>query len=94
MSDNETGMYTQSNIYLENREKLRLTGVKDVDNFDDFNICAKTQKGDILICGENLKISKLDVESGELFVDGMINSFLYQDNIAQKSTSIFGRLLK
>ena len=93
MNENE-GIYTQSNLYIHNREKLRLTGVKDVDNFDDFNISAKTQKGDLVITGENLKIAKLDVDSGELLVDGLIQSVFYSESTPQKSTSFFGRLMK
>ena len=92
MSENEN-IYTQSNLYIENREKLRLTGVIDVDNFDDFNIGVKTHKGDIVISGNSLKIAKLDVESGELLVDGTINSLFYNES-QTKSGSFFGRLLK
>ena len=93
MSENEN-LYTQSDIYIENREKMRVTGVKDVDNFDDDSIGVQTQKGDLVIHGENLKIAKLDVESGELLVDGMIHSLFYHEMPATKNTSIFGRLLK
>ena len=64
------------------------------DNFDDFNISAKTQKGDLVITGENLKIAKLDVDSGELLVDGLIQSVFYSESTPQKSTSFFGRLMK
>ena len=92
MNENEN-VYTQSNLYIENREKLRLTGVIDVDNFDDFNIGVKTHKGDIVISGNNLKIAKLDVESGELLVEGTVNSIFYNETQA-KNGSFFGRLLK
>ena len=92
MNENEN-VYTQSNLYIENREKLRLTGVIDVDNFDDFNIGVKTHNGDVIISGSNLKIAKLDVESGELLVEGIVNSLLYNETQA-KTGSFFGRLLK
>ena len=93
MNENET-MYSQSNLYIENREKLRLTGVKDVDNFDDSNISVQTQKGEVVISGEQLSISKLDVESGELFVEGTINSFFYHETNISKNSSVFGRFFK
>lgn len=93
MNDSEN-MYTHSDLFIENREKLRLTGVKDVDNFDDDTISVKTQKGDMVIGGEALKIAKLDVESGELLIDGTIHSVFYTENHTQKSGSVFGRFLK
>ena len=93
MSETEN-IYIQSNLYVENREKLRLTGVTDVDNFDDYNISVKTQKGDLSIGGENLKISKLDVENGELHVEGLLHSLFYTDNAVQKNSGVFGKLFK
>ena len=92
MNDNES-LYSESNIFLENRSKIRITGVKDVDSFDDFNISVKTQKGDLIIGGEELKISKLDVESGELLIEGVFNSLFYNDNSSSKK-GMFGRLIK
>lgn len=92
MNENES-LYSESNIFLENRSKMRVTGVKDVDSFDDYNINVKTQKGDLIIGGEELKISKLDVESGELNIDGVINSLFYSEGVTQKK-SMFGRLIK
>ena len=93
MSENEN-LYTQSNLFIENRQKLRLTGVKDVDNYDEEAVSVQTQQGDLVIHGQNLKITKLDVESVELLVDGLISSFFYQENVAQKPASLFGRFMK
>ena len=84
-------VYEQSNLYLENREKLRITGVSDVIGFDEQNISVQTQKGDLIIGGEDLKITKLDVESGEMFIEGTLNSFFYRGQTNTKQ-SMFGRL--
>ncbi|MBE6817632.1 MAG: sporulation protein YabP [Ruminococcaceae bacterium] len=93
MSESEN-LYTQSNLFIENREKLRLTGVKDVDNFAEDAISVQSQQGDLVIHGQDLKITKLDVESGELFVEGLISSFFYRENTTEKTSSFFGRLMK
>ena len=86
-------VYEQSNLYLENREKLRITGVSDVIGFDEQNISVQTQKGDLIIGGEDLKITKLDVESGEMFIEGTLNSFFYRGQTNTKQ-SMFGRLFR
>lgn len=89
----QENVFNESNIFIENRAKTRITGVIDVDNFDDFNISVKTDKGYIIIGGEELKINKLDVESGELHIEGKFNSLIYNESVKQDG-SIFSRIFK
>lgn len=89
----QENVFNESNIFIENRTKTRITGVIDVDNFDDFNISVKTDKGYIIIGGEELKINKLDVESGELHIEGKFNSLIYNESVKSEG-SIFGRIFK
>ena len=89
----QENVFNESNIFIENRAKIRITGVIDVDNFDDFNISVKTDKGYIIIGGEELKINKLDVESGELHIEGKFNSLIYNESVKQDG-SIFSRIFK
>ena len=89
----QENVFNESNIFIENRTKTRITGVIDVDNFDDFNISVKTDKGYIIIGGEELKINKLDVESGELHIEGKFNSLIYNESVKAEG-SIFGRIFK
>ena len=64
---------------MENREKLTISQVSDVDAFDENNLWANVKDGSIEISGENLNIEKLDLEEGLLVVAGRINSFSYVD---------------
>jgi len=66
-------------LTLENREKLTISQVSDVDAFDENNLWANVKDGSIEISGENLNIEKLDLEEGLLVVAGRINSFSYVD---------------
>lgn len=66
-------------IIIENRKKVTLTGIKDVENFDDEAIAASSEFGAITLNGHNLKISRLSVESGDMVVEGDINSVVYSD---------------
>ena len=65
------------NILLENREKLNLTGVNDVNNFDEKQIVAATKLGYLTIKGRSLHINKFDTDNGELSVTGKINELIY-----------------
>ena len=68
------------NLILEGRKKLTLTGVSDVDSFDDRTVVAYTSFGELTIKGKELHISKLNLENGELNLDGEIDSMAYSEN--------------
>ncbi len=72
-------------ISLENREKLNVTGVFDVDSFDEHSIAAYTDYGQLNIQGEQLNIKHLSVESGDLVVEGIITGLIYTDNRPRES---------
>ena len=50
------------NLVLENRNKLSISGVKDVLSFDDQVVIMETELGLLTIKGENLKINKLSID--------------------------------
>ena len=79
-------------ISLENRSKLVVTGVSDVDSYDDGAIVLSTNLGQLTVRGNDLKISKLNTEFGELIVTGNIDGMVYTDE--RGKTGFFGRLLK
>lgn len=80
------------NIILENRNNLTLSGIKKVENFDEDNIVLITEMGELTIKGENLHISKMDVDLGDMKIDGKIVGLVYNENI--KGTSVIKRLFK
>ncbi len=68
------------NLILEGRKSLTVSGVLDVDSFDDQTVVAYTELGELTIRGKNLHISKLSLDTGELTLDGEIASMAYTDN--------------
>lgn len=77
------------NITLEGRERLAITGVKDVTSFDDNTVVLDTEAGGLTVKGTDLHINKLSVEDGNLFVEGYIISCVYSDRIDVKKTGSF-----
>ena len=65
------------NLMLEDRRRLRLTQVTDVDTFDEGKIVLFTETDTVLIEGYDLHIQKLDVSGGELSIEGEIVSIVY-----------------
>lgn len=86
----------KSNIILENRRRLVLTGVIEIFSFDDEKISLNTNQGLLNIKGQELKISKLDVQSGEAIIIGLVDSCIYSTNSkkADDKESILSKLFK
>ena len=57
------------NAILENRQRLQLSGVTDVDSFDEDEIRLFTQLGELTIKGKDLHINEISVESGDVSVE-------------------------
>ena len=89
----ENKLISPHTLLLENREKLSLTGVTDVDSFDDSLITAFTDENRITITGEKLHISRLNIDEGELSVDGKITSLSYSENVPSKN-GILGKIFR
>ena len=64
-------------LSLDNRVKLVLTGAEDVSGFNEETVSVKTTCGTLIIKGEKLHIDKLNLETGEVSIDGKINAMQY-----------------
>lgn len=83
------------NIILENREKLTLSGVRDVLSFDDQIVIIETELGLLTIKGQNLKITKLSIDTGDVVVEGDILNLGYSEKtLDKKGTSIMNKLFR
>lgn len=79
------------NIILEERGKLSVSGVVDVQSFDEEQVLLETVRGMVLVRGQGLHIERLQLEAGELLVQGEIGLIEYDDSV-QPRGSLFGRL--
>lgn len=80
-------------LIIENRKTLTATGVSNVDSFDDETVVASTDLGDMTVHGSKLHISKLNLDTGELTLDGEIVSVTYTEN-RSSGNGVFARLFK
>ena len=83
------------NLILESREKLNISGALDVLSFDDQIVIVQTHLGLLTVKGEDLRISKLNIDSEEVIVDGTISTMSYSDkNIEKKDNSFLSKIFK
>lgn len=76
------------NIILESREKLSVSGVLDILTFDEDEITLDTELGQLNIKGENLKVEKLTVDTGEVVAKGNFDSIFYSKDVVHKKGSL------
>ncbi len=81
------------NIILEDRKKLHLSGVTDVDCFNECEIRLYTELGTLSVKGRGLHVNEISIESGSTVIEGEIDSLVYGDNTTKK-LGLKGRLLK
>ncbi len=93
MLDDSKKLSAPHSVIMQDRKSLNLTGVCDVDSFDEQTIVAYTDYGELTIKGSGLHISKLNIDIGELLVEGSISSLVYTDNMP-KSTGFFSRVFR
>ena len=78
-------------VELSGREHLVVSGVEDVERFDETGIVMSTTAGTMVVTGEDLHIGKLSLDGGELHVDGRIDSVAYEEE-TQSAGGLFARL--
>ena len=64
-------------VALEEREQLVISGVEEVESFDESAIYLTTAQGGLEIQGDGLHIEKLSLDGGDLKVEGRVNALIY-----------------
>lgn len=86
-----SGMEPPSNLILESRERLSVSGVTDVESFDENLVSMETSEGMLTVRGSGLHVTRLNLENGELALAGEISALEY-DERASARAGLFSRL--
>ncbi len=81
------------NVIIEGRKKLSVSGVDDVESFDENEVIMSTAQGILFIRGSSLRIEKLSLDSGDVVLEGVIDKLEYEDDV-KASGGLFSRLFK
>ena len=84
----------RQNLLLQNRENLEMSGVEEVNNFDENQITAFTTLGFIIIKGSELHIQKFNTNTKELTITGKIDELKYKNGQKHENASFFSRLFR
>ena len=86
--------FKNQNILVEDRNKVTITGVDQVESFNENTIVLKTIKGGMIIKGENLNVDKLNLDDGNVKISGIINGVYYVDKDSSQKGNIIGKIFK
>ncbi len=77
-------------LRLADRARLSLSGVREVESFDETVIVLSTVRGLLIVRGEKLKLQALSVDGGQVSIQGSIDSISYEE--ARSNQGFFKRL--
>ena len=79
-------------VALEDRKRLSLTGVEDVDCFNEQLVVLRTPLGTLTVAGAGLNISRLSLEEGRVEIEGEVDALEYSGG--KKGGGLLGRLFR
>jgi len=80
------------NVIMENRRRLSISGVSEVDSFDESAITLRTVDGALIIRGSELKVGRLTLETGDVSVTGLVSQLSYEE--APEGRSLWTKLFR
>lgn len=87
----ENDLGAPHHIMLEERSSLTVSGVNDVERFDENEIVMSTSRGNLVVTGENLHIEKLSLDGGDLRVEGEVDSLSYEEDGRNRGGGLLSR---
>ena len=84
------------NIVIEERRRISLSAVSEVESFNDTEIVLKVKGASLTVKGSGLHVEELSVETGDAEITGAnIDSVVYSRIDRERSKDgFFGRLFK
>lgn len=67
-------------LTLDSRRTLSVSGVTEIDSFDENTVCLRTTRGPMTVRGKALHLQQLSIGGGEVLVDGTVDAIFYEDD--------------
>ena len=92
MYEQKTTQKRMHDLIMKNRGNLEISGVYDVEGFDEREINCFTDYGQLIIRGERLHVDNMDTVSGQMKVTGEVSALIY--TAEKRHASFFSKLFK
>ena len=81
-------------LHIDNRHKIDITGVTKVITFNEESIVLDTILGGLNIKGKSMKVNKLNVDNGDMSIEGEVISIIYINGESSRKENLFVKLFK
>lgn len=85
----QEGQTLPHKLTVEERERLTMTGAREVLHFDDKMAQLDTARGEITVFGQGLKLKTLSLEGGTVLITGQIEAIQYGQSRKESRWSSF-----
>lgn len=95
--DNSGNTQTKHTVLIENRNRIKINCVEDVESFNEEKVVVYTSMGVMIVTGFDFKVSRLSVDDGQLVIDGEVDKVEYMEetkNERGESGGFLGRLFR
>ena len=92
MAEEKRGSNRPHNVIMEGRKSLSVSGVTDVDSFDEQTVILYTDMGQLTVKGNGLHMERLNTDVGEVTLNGNIYGLMYTDE--REKGGFLGRLFR
>lgn len=79
-------------LTLDDRSRLGVSGVQDIESFDENTVVLHTCRGTLIVRGRELHLKQLSVDGGQVAVDGQVDALIFEE--ARKEGGFWARLLR
>ena len=79
-------MNEKSNIFLTNKEEIKITGVNKINSLDSKHFNLDTTLGKLIVTGETLEMMELDSLNKIILIKGDIESISYKSENKNKDS--------
>lgn len=94
ISDN-SNLSSNQNLVMENRRRVVISGVKEVEGFTETEVRLYTEMGQITVKGKKLQVIEVSTETGELIMKGdLVDSVVYSDKTRRTPDNFITRLFR
>ena len=89
----EKALEQSHKLTMDGRSRLQITGVTEVESFDEAMVVLHTTRGILVVRGTGLHLQMLSLDGGQVHVDGTVNGLQYEEDPGGRSgffTRLFG----
>ena len=79
MTEKTTGETPKHALTLTARNRAEISGVTEVESFDEHSVILVTDCGEMTVEGEDLRVGALDIARGVIEVTGTVGGVYYRD---------------